>query len=107
MGKPHQSGPVIVGVDGSERSVEALALADLLGTALGRQTVIAHVHPFRQLSSLFSEGEYERLLGEVAESTFDQIRDHLPSVSDRRMRCSPKARPQPVCMHWRSGKRRR
>ena len=85
MGKPHQSGPVIVGVDGSERSVEALTLADLLGTALGRRTVIAHVHPFRQLSSLFSEGEYERLVREVAESTFDQIREHLPSVSERRM----------------------
>jgi hypothetical protein len=42
------SGPVIVGVDGSERSVEALALADLLGPALGRSVVIAHVHAFRR-----------------------------------------------------------
>jgi hypothetical protein len=50
------SGPVIVGVDGSERSVEALALADLLGSALRRRVVIAHVHPYRQLSSLFAEG---------------------------------------------------
>jgi nucleotide-binding universal stress UspA family protein len=78
-------GPVIVGVDGSERSVEALALADLLGPALGRRVVIAHVHPFRQLSSLFAEGEYERLEREVAESTFEQIREHLPSVPERRM----------------------
>ena len=85
MGEPQQSGPVIVGVDGSERSVEALALADLLGTALGGPAVIAHVHPFRQLSSLFAEGEYERLEREVAESTFDQIREHLPSVPERRM----------------------
>jgi nucleotide-binding universal stress UspA family protein len=79
------SGPVIVGVDGSERSVEALALADLLGRALGRRVVIAHVHPYRQLSSLFAEGEYERLEREVAESTFEQIREHLPSVPERRM----------------------
>jgi nucleotide-binding universal stress UspA family protein len=79
------SGPVIVGVDGSERSVEALALADLLGPALGRRVVIAHVHPFRQLSSLFAEGEYERLVREVAETTFEQIREHLPSVPERRM----------------------
>ena len=41
-----ESGPVIVGVDGSERSVEALALADLLGPALGRREVIAYVHPY-------------------------------------------------------------
>lgn len=79
------SGPVIVGVDGSERSVEALALADLLGPALGRPVVIVHVHPFRQLSSLFVEGKYERLLREVAESTFEQIRERLPSVPERRM----------------------
>jgi len=79
------SGPVIVGVDGSERSVEALALADLLGPALGRRVVIAHVHPYRQLASLFAEGEYERLEREVAESTFEQIREHLPSVPERRM----------------------
>jgi hypothetical protein len=72
-----ESGPVIVGVDGSERSVEALALADLLGPALGRPVVIAYVHPFGKLSSLFSEGEYETLVREVAESTFDQIREHF------------------------------
>jgi nucleotide-binding universal stress UspA family protein len=79
------SGPVIVGVDGSKRSVEALALADLLGPALGRRVVIAHVHPYRQLSSLFAEGECERLEREVAESTFEQIRERLPSVPERRM----------------------
>ena len=48
MRRPHrqaQSGPVNVGVDGSERSAEALALADLLGPALGRPVVIAYVHP--------------------------------------------------------------
>ena len=86
MGEPQRNlGPVIVGIDGSERSIEALALADLLGPALGRPVVMAHVHPFRQLSSLFAEGEYERLVREVAESTFEQIREHLPSVPERRM----------------------
>ena len=79
------SGPVIVGVDGSQRSVEALALADVLGPALGRPVVIAYVHSYGRLSSLFSESEYETLVREVAESTFDQIREHLPSVPERRM----------------------
>jgi nucleotide-binding universal stress UspA family protein len=79
-----ESGPVIVGVDGSERSVEALALADLLGPVLGRRVVIAYVHPYGRFSSLPSGGEYETLVREVAESTFDQIREHLPSVPERR-----------------------
>ena len=34
---------------------------------------------------MFSESEYETLVREVAESTFDQIREHLPSVPERRM----------------------
>jgi nucleotide-binding universal stress UspA family protein len=75
----------MVGVDGSERSIDALALADLLGPALGRDVVIAYVHPFKQLSSLFAPGEYERLVRDVAESTFDQVRAHLRSVREPRM----------------------
>jgi hypothetical protein len=62
-------GPVVVGVDGSEGSVEAPALADLLGP-LGHPVVMSHVHPFRQLSSLFAPGEYERLVRDVAELHF-------------------------------------
>ena len=77
--------PVIVGVDGSERSTDALALADLIGPALGRPVVIAHVHPYGQLSSVFSDAEYDTIVREVAESTFDQVREHLPSVPERRM----------------------
>jgi nucleotide-binding universal stress UspA family protein len=86
-------GPVVVGVDGSDRSVEALALADVLGPALGRRVVIVYVHPFRQLSSLFSEGEYERLVREVAELTFEQIREHLASVPERRMQLVSESSP--------------
>jgi nucleotide-binding universal stress UspA family protein len=81
-----ESGPVIVGVDGSKRSVEALALADLLGPALGREVLIAYVHPYGELESLLSGGEYETLVHEVAQSTFLQVREHLPSVPERRMR---------------------
>jgi nucleotide-binding universal stress UspA family protein len=79
------SGPVIVGVDGSERSVEALALANVLGPALGRPVVIAYIHPYGKLSGLLSECEYDGLVREVAESTFEQIQEHLPSVPGRRM----------------------
>jgi hypothetical protein len=38
-----ERGPVIVGVDSSERSVEALALAGLLAPALGRRAAGARV----------------------------------------------------------------
>jgi nucleotide-binding universal stress UspA family protein len=77
--------PVVVGVDGSERATDALALADVIGPALGRPVVIAHVHPYGQLSSVFSETEYDTVVREVAESTFDEVREHLPSVPEPRM----------------------
>jgi nucleotide-binding universal stress UspA family protein len=51
------------------------------------------VHPFGQLSSLFSEGEYERLVREVAELTFEQVRQHLPSVRERRMQLVSESSP--------------
>lgn len=86
MTEQGQTGPVIVGVDGSERSIDALALADRLGAALRLPVVIAYVHPFRQVSSLLAPGEYERLVREVAESTFDQVREYLRSVPEPRMK---------------------
>jgi nucleotide-binding universal stress UspA family protein len=88
-----QNGPVIVGVDGTERSIDALALADRLAAALRRPVVIAYVHPYGDLASVFSEGEYERLVREVAEATFDQIREHLPSVPERRLQLVTEASP--------------
>jgi nucleotide-binding universal stress UspA family protein len=92
-GEPSDVGPVIVGVDGSERSIDALALADLLGPALGRDVVIAYVHPFKQLSSLFAPGEYERLVRDVAESTFDQVREHIRKVQEPRMQLVSESSP--------------
>jgi nucleotide-binding universal stress UspA family protein len=85
MPGPITTGPIIVGVDGSEASVDALALADQLGSALARPVLIAHVHPFKQLSSLFAPGQYERLVREVAEATYDQARERLRSVRETRM----------------------
>lgn len=93
MNERNQAGPVIVGVDGTERSIDALALADRLAAALRRPVVIAYVHPYGELASVFSEGDYERLVREVAESTFDQIREHLPSVPERRLQLVNEASP--------------
>ena len=55
--------------------------------------VIAYVHPYGELASLFSEGDYEQLVRQVAESTFDQIREHLPSVPERRLQLDTEASP--------------
>ncbi len=77
--------PVLVGVEGSKRSADALALADLLSPLLGRSVLIAFVHPYGNVSGLLGEGEYQRLVRKVAEETFRDVREHLPSVSEREM----------------------
>jgi nucleotide-binding universal stress UspA family protein len=73
-----------VGVDGSERSRDALAL----GAALAPEDrlLIAHVHPYGELKGLLGGGEYETLVRETAESIFDDIRDVVPESTAREMR---------------------
>jgi hypothetical protein len=85
LNDPLGRAPVIVGVDGSARSIDALVLADVLAAALRTRLVIAHVHSLGKLSSVFSEDEHELIVRGVAESTFEQIRDYLPSVPERRL----------------------
>ncbi len=68
----NEVGSVIVGVDGSDRSADALTLAGLLAPALGAPILTAFVHGYGRLTSIFSDDEAERVIREVAESTLDQ-----------------------------------
>jgi nucleotide-binding universal stress UspA family protein len=79
------NGPVIVGVDGSARSIDALVLAEVFAATLRTRLVIAYVHSLGKLSSIFSEDEHELIVRGIAESTFEQIREYLPSVPERRL----------------------
>jgi nucleotide-binding universal stress UspA family protein len=76
--------PLIVGVDGSERSADALALAVQLAEP-GQRVVLAHVHPYGQLSDLLSGEDYERLVREVAESTLSATQQTLHPGTERAM----------------------
>lgn len=78
--------PIVVGVDGSERSLDALALADLLARRLGGALLVVHSHPYGRLESLLGEGEYEQLVRDVSESTFHQIRAAISEGQPREMR---------------------
>jgi nucleotide-binding universal stress UspA family protein len=76
--------PLIVGVDGSERSADALALAARLAEP-GQRLVLAHVHPYGQLSDLLSGDDYARLVREVAESTISAAQEMLHPGTERAM----------------------
>jgi nucleotide-binding universal stress UspA family protein len=81
----HENRPIIVGVDGSDRSADALALADVLAPALGCPVLVAFVHEYGRLTSFVSEGECGQRVREVAESTFERARAHLSSVPLRKL----------------------
>jgi nucleotide-binding universal stress UspA family protein len=76
---------IVVGVDDSEQSSDALALADSLGSVLGRPLVLAHVHPNGLLASLLEPGQYEHMGREAAEATFRRAGETLRSATERRM----------------------
>jgi hypothetical protein len=63
-----ESAPLVAGVDGTERSRDALALATRL-TDPGERLLPTHVHSYGRLANLLSADEYEQLVREVADST--------------------------------------
>ena len=83
---------VIVGVDGSDASRDALALGQMLGGPKGRLLVV-HVHPFGPLSSLMGAGEYEDVVRTTADSIFTHAREILDDATDRELRLVSKRSP--------------
>jgi nucleotide-binding universal stress UspA family protein len=63
----------VVGVEGSERSADALALADLLADQLDLGVRVVHTHSYGALASILDEGHYESLVREVYQETFRQV----------------------------------
>ena len=75
--------PLIVGVDGSERSRDALALAVQLAEP-DQGVLLAHVHPYDPLSDLLSGDDYARLVREVwPDLSLDRRRAILLSLIER------------------------
>jgi nucleotide-binding universal stress UspA family protein len=79
------SAPIVVGVDGSERSHDAVVLAARLAGP-GQELLLVHVHPYGRLANLLSGGEQEQLVREVAESTAMVVLGTLEPCASRSMR---------------------
>jgi nucleotide-binding universal stress UspA family protein len=76
---------LIVGVEGTPPSSDALAMADLLAGPLHARVLVAHAHPYGPISGILGEGKYERLVREVADSTYFQLKDQLNRDVQREM----------------------
>jgi len=73
MGEP-SAAKLIVGVDGSGQSADALALALTLSEARGARLWPVFVHPYGPLSRTLSESRYEGLVNELADSVHAQLK---------------------------------
>jgi nucleotide-binding universal stress UspA family protein len=78
-------GPIVVGVDGSERSRDALALAAKLADP-GQCLLLTHVHDYGRLSTLLAGGEYEQLVRDVADATFAAVQETVADRVERELR---------------------
>jgi len=76
---------VVVGVDGSDQSADALALALTLAEALGARIWPVFVHPYGPLSSTLPESKYERLVHELADSVHAQLKALELPPAERRL----------------------
>jgi nucleotide-binding universal stress UspA family protein len=61
-------------------------MADALAGPLKARVLVVHTHSYGPISGVLGEGEYERLVREVAESTFFQLKDQLDDGREREMR---------------------
>jgi len=97
---------VIVGVDASQRSRDALALGQTVNEPAGR-LLIVYAHAFGELSGLLTEGDEERLVREAAESVARQAGEVLDHATEREMRIiaerSPAAALQQLALEAEAG----
>ena len=77
--------PLVVGVDGTDRSRDALALATRLADP-GQRLVLTHVHDYGRLSIGPSPGDYEQLVRKIVDFTFAAAKETLAPVAQRELR---------------------
>jgi nucleotide-binding universal stress UspA family protein len=73
-------GPVVVGVERSDRSRDALALAFALARAAGSDLILVNVYPVQGRSAVMPPGAYAAALAEEAEATLEWAARPLSSI---------------------------
>ena len=108
---PAQPGPIVVGVERSERSRDALALARRLARAAGTRLILVSVYPVGARSAAIERGAYARALAEEAETALDWVAAPLAGArpESRAVPCTsvPRGLQQRRGRRGRAGDRRR
>ena len=77
---PSSPGPIVVGVERSDRSRDAVALARALARAVGARLILVAVHPIEGRSAVMPPGAYAAALAEEAQATLDRAARPLAGV---------------------------
>jgi nucleotide-binding universal stress UspA family protein len=80
-----ESETIIAGVDGSEHSADALALANTIAAALGAEVTPVLVHPFGDVEHALGDGHEGDAVRELADSVHAQMRELGTPIEDRRL----------------------
>jgi len=83
--KSESAGAIVVGLGTSDRSADALALAQLLGESLGAPLVLAHNQPGEAVRE-FLESEEDQLMRSLSDAGFAQVQDLLTDHHEPRFR---------------------
>jgi nucleotide-binding universal stress UspA family protein len=75
-----QPGPIVVGVERSERSRDALALARTLARAAGTRLILIAVYPRDARSATMERGAYTQALADDAQATLEWVSRPLAGV---------------------------
>jgi len=84
---------ILIGADGSSRARDAMALGALLAPVLEAEPTLLYAHPYGDLESLLSEGDYEQLVREVVESSSRQAQSHFGTATAPRLLLIPDRSP--------------
>jgi nucleotide-binding universal stress UspA family protein len=89
-------GTILIGVDASERSEDAIAFGRQLASATEAHVIIANAFPYSDAPSRASSAPYRNALREDAMSTVHRMRDLLEGVPEDRMIVRVAADPSPA-----------
>jgi nucleotide-binding universal stress UspA family protein len=88
-----RSATVVVGVDGSDQSGDALALGLALGKPLGARLLPVFVHPYGPLAGTIPESKYDELVAELADAVHAHMRTLGLEAGERRLLLVPDRSP--------------
>jgi nucleotide-binding universal stress UspA family protein len=86
-------GPIVVGVDGRERSKDALALAARLAERTGGDLLLVHAHGYGPLEKIVGDDGYRALVRTAFNASFDQVKQVVGERRARELRAIPDASP--------------